>query len=163
MGSGKPACEGTAGYAGGLAAGNGIIDYTISLGASQSFGNEVGIGSDGRNGTIRAVCKCEGNGGSGGGYRGGLSSSSEFNTPGSGGSSYISGHPGCDTFEGIVFNNAKIVSGNESMILPNGSVSTGNPNHGYLRITYLLPICSCLKSYFDFHFFLILTNILLDS
>ncbi|KAI5517897.1 glycine-rich protein family [Trichomonas vaginalis G3] len=156
------ASRGTAGYAGGLVAGNGVNQYATSIGASQTNGNKNGIGADGRNGKL-ANYKGEGSGGSGGGYRGGLSSTSEFDSPGSGGSSYISGHPGCVKFVGIVFNNAKIVSGNESMILPNGTISTGNPNHGYLRITYLLPICSCLKSYFDFHFFLILTNILLDS
>ena len=86
------ACGGTAGYAGGLAAGNGIIDYTISLGANQSFGNVNGIGADGRKGN-NLGCRAEGSGGSGGGYRGGLSSTSEFDSPGSGGSSYISGHP----------------------------------------------------------------------
>ena len=92
-----------------------------------------------------------------------MTSLSEFNTPGLGGSSYISGHPGCSKFQEIVFSNAKIVSGNESMILPNGTISTGNPNHGYLRITYLLPICTNTNSYFDFHFFMILINILYES
>lgn len=158
------ACGLTAGYAGGLEAGKGTSMYDAnSDGATQSFGKLDGKGSDGRSSTSSNFCMGEGSGGSGGGYLGGTSAISSYNSAGSGGSSYISGHPECSTFENIAFSNPKILAGNEEMSLPNGTKSIGNPNHGYLRITYILPLCSCPKLCFDLQYFMTFASLILDS
>ena len=88
----------------------------------------------------------------GGGYYGG--SSYPYAFAGSGGSSFISGHEGCDAvqektesiehtnqsnhYSGFVFTNTKMISGNETMPLPTGLAVDGIHNGtGAFRITVI--------------------------
>ncbi|EAX99454.1 loricrin, putative [Trichomonas vaginalis G3] len=156
-------CASHPGYAGGLIAGNGgsFQSNLVSKGGSQNFGTENGVGQDGRN-SIGKSCGAEGNPGCGGGYRGGTTTTvtgEDSDVSGSGGSSYVSGHPGCllnslaSFFDAncgrkyvsgdpgcqtnllASFYDTKILSGNKYFDLPNGTNSLGNPSHGHLQIT----------------------------
>lgn len=93
--------------------------------------------------------------GGGGGYYGGGAGSALSATVGSGagGSSFISGYPGCNAvygtgaisgtgqpnhYSGKIFSNANMIDGVNSMPNPRGSGNIiGNPGHGYARITVL--------------------------
>ena len=97
-------------------------------------------------------------GGGGGGWYGGSLSVMELITwagsPGHGGSSYISGHTGCDAisssstssniihtgqpnhYSGYVFTNTVMKAGNESMPSPTGGTETGHSGNGYCKITW---------------------------
>lgn len=57
--------------------------------------------------------------------------------PGSGGSSYISGHPRCSIHSsGYIFKNTILLGGNESITLPNGEKTVGNLENGHFRLNY---------------------------
>ena len=86
----------------------------------------------------------------GGGYYGG--SSYETTYAGSGGSSFISGHEGCNAvrssstinhtdspfhYSGFVFSDTQMIGGNETMPLPNGSRGIWNENNGAFKITLI--------------------------
>ena len=111
----------------------------------------------------------------GGGYYGGTSYPYAF--AGSGGSSYISGHEGCNSidsqstesniihtgnsihYSGIVFYSTQMISGNETMPLPNSQSSYGiHEGTGAFRIRlFSFPTKSCtlsLKRYHRFGFYL---------
>ena len=120
------------GNGGGLEGSDGIGQKT-SQGGTQTSGGKDGIGEDGRNADVDSGYGAEGGGGSGGGYFGGLSSQEggyQSNTPGSGGSSYVSGAIGCVKRDDIVFKLAMIFDGNSS-------VSSPYDGNGYAEITLL--------------------------
>ena len=93
----------------------------------------------------------DGGGGGGGGYYGG---SGGIVDSGSGGSSFISGHTGCNAisssstenniihtgqpnhYSGYVFTNTVMKAGNESMPSPTGGTETGHSGNGYCKITW---------------------------
>ena len=94
----------------------------------------------------------------GGGYYGGTSY--QYTYAASGGSSFISGHKGCDAvknqyetiehtghpfhYSGFVFTNTKMISGNETMPLPNSIYEPGlHSGKGAFRITILLYHFQC--------------------
>ena len=93
-------------------------------------------------------------GSGGGGYYGGTSYPKAYG--GSGGSSFISGHDGCDAVEnnsevithtgesihysGIYFNNTLMIAGNETMPLPYNHELGPHDGIGSFRITLLSPI-----------------------
>lgn len=135
------------GYGGGVVAGNGLnLISLISTGGSQNFGTESGVGQNGRNSGGDRYCGAEGNPGCSGGYRGGMTTTGigDFSdVSGSGGSSYVSGDPQCEPNSMASFFNTKILAGNEYFDLPNETKSLGNPHHGHLRITHLIPKPSC--------------------
>lgn len=158
------------GYGGALVGGNGSqskysagsYTYCYGEGATQTSGGKIttdctktaiyngevtgnfGVGG-GLNGTKT---------GGGGGYYGG-SRSGHIASAG-GGSSFISGHTGCDAiketstesniihtgqpnhYSGLIFTNTNMFAGNESMPTHDGkSTMIGNSGNGYAKITYL--------------------------
>lgn len=130
------------------------ISLTVVNGATQTLGFAFGVGQPSGYADTGA-----GGGGYYGGYKGVNS-----NCGGSGGSSFISGHLGCDAinlsgvhtgqanhFSGKVFTSTTMIDGDGynwtnakgvqvAMPNPNGgsySLGTGNDSDGYARITYL--------------------------
>ena len=99
------------------------------LSANQTFGGADGKGENGRDaGDEYEDGGAEENGGGGGGYFGGLSlQKTGYQTlcGGGGGSSYAN-----DKLTMV-----HMISGAEIMKLPNGSISSGNPDNGFLRIS----------------------------
>ena len=114
-------------------------------GATQTSGYKFGIGQDGD----RA--------GAGGGYYGGYAGTNletGIGIRGAGGSSFISGHTGCNAisssstssnivhtgqpnhYSGYVFTNTVMKAGNESMPSPSGGTETGHTGNGYCIITW---------------------------
>lgn len=98
-------------------------------------------------------------GGAGGGYYGGggAHGAPSIITSGAGGSSFISGHSGCDAiaessteanivhtgqanhYSDYVFTNTNMIAGNANMPTHNGtSTMVGNTGNGYVKITFLL-------------------------
>ena len=121
------------GNGGGLVGSDGVGKKTCQ-GGTQTSGGKNGIGEDGRNATVDHYYGAEGGGGSGGGYFGGLSyheGDVGTNTPGSGGSSYVSGAAGCTKRNDIVLKRAKIFAGDSS-------VSSPYDGNGYAVITLFL-------------------------
>lgn len=137
-------------------------------GANQTFGYLPGIGQDAANKTAYYRFGAEGAGGGGGGYFGGVAyqeNGNKTSVAGSGGSSYISGFPGCKIHPNATFERPVLLGGYDLMNLPNGSFSIGNPGHGHLRITLLIPpdtFCRCLYTP-QVNKLLILVLILLDD
>ena len=157
--------EGTVGYGGGLKGGdvldeNGNVFCSGATQTSKIFGkgeNTAGKAKD-------SEYYWAGLGGGGGGYYGGNASwnakvSSNNNSfvayaSGSGGSSFISGHTGCNAisesstssniihtdqpnhYSGKVFTNTVMKAGNESMPSPTGGTETGHSGNGYCKITW---------------------------
>ena len=136
------------GNGGGLNGTPGQYYSTPCLGATQTSGSECGQrsrddvvyyspskGSFGSAGVIDPVLKNDYGAIGGGGYYGGTSYPYSFS--GSGGSSFISGHQGCDAvkeqteniehtgqpnhYSGFVFTNTVMISGNSTMPLPTSS------------------------------------------
>ena len=127
-------------------------------GGGQTHG---GIGYDGSstyvdmNGVLgkggKGYGEYDGGGGGGGGYYGG---SGGVVDSGSGGSSFISGHTGCNAisssststnivhtgqpnhYSGYVFTNTVMKAGNEVMPSPTGGTETGHSGNGYCKITW---------------------------
>ena len=116
-----------------------------ATGATQTSGYKFGIGQDGD----RA--------GAGGGYYGGYAGTNletGIGIRGAGGSSFISGHTGCNAisstststnivhtgqpnhYSGYVFTNTVMKAGNESMPKPTGGTETGHTGNGYCKITW---------------------------
>ena len=98
-------------------------------------------------------------GGGGNGYYSGFTATNETNhqiiDAGSGGSSFISGYPGCNAisesststniihtgspnhYSGYVFTNMEMIAGDSSMPSPSGGTETGHSGNGYARITFI--------------------------
>ena len=112
----------------------------------------------------------------GGGYYGGTSFGYAY--AGSGGSSFISGHPNCNSvknqipiqhsnspyhFSGFVFRNTKMIMGNDTMPLPNDPTNTGTHDKGgYFRIT-LLYINTIAQSHSNIHHLLFVSSLFFIS
>ncbi len=129
-------------------------EYTVIQG-SQTSGYKFGIGEDGI-----SIYKNQNCGGGGSGYYGGCAYNKEkFDSKtddysGGGGSSFISGHTGCNAisssstenniihtgqpnhYSGYVFTNTVMKAGNESMPSPTGGTETGHTGNGYCKITW---------------------------
>ncbi|EAX91370.1 hypothetical protein TVAG_311210 [Trichomonas vaginalis G3] len=156
------------GFAGGDITAVDNLPYTH--GGTQISGI-LGIGMDG----ITSSENQGGTGGCGSGYRGGYQNFPDlkvdgiFHVGGTGGSSYISGHPGCVSpsasentpielrsihGSGIMFTNTQMISGKDLMPSPfNNTFIRGNVGNGYCRITvlYISPVETCtLYQYFNF-------------
>lgn len=137
-------------HAGGITAPR--YGYTISgyySGASQTYGVSTGVGQNGANGA-NYDCSAEGNGGGGAGYMGGYTTISwkdheNQNMFGSGGSSYISGHPSCKSHPEIKFENVTVKSGAESFFQPNGVFERGHYGDGFARISVIKYYIETLK------------------
>ncbi|EAY15087.1 loricrin, putative [Trichomonas vaginalis G3] len=97
--------------------------YSYVHGVSQSFRIENGSGQNGRNGIDNTDLFAEGSGGGGAGYRGGLAPQDAGTiTPGSGGSSYISGHQDCEIEKRFVFTKCILKNGTETQYDGDGYV-----------------------------------------
>ncbi|EAY02697.1 PE-PGRS protein, putative [Trichomonas vaginalis G3] len=137
------------GYAGGLIGGDGKGPVYTAIGATQTDGFEKGIGQNGGSKYYYADGGAEGNCGSGGGYWGGTAIQNQgrdSDAPGSGGSSYISGHPGCRNYSGYIFKKPIMLGGNETIALPNCTKSVGNLGNGHFRIKYYGPTFDIVPS-----------------
>lgn len=127
-------------YGGGIIAGNATFVSNISIGGSQTYGNENGVGDNGRDSSQFFENGAEGNGGCGGGYRGGTASTSigrNSDVGGSGGSSYVSGHKECSLYKGYSFKNIEINRGNEYFLSPTGVKELGRYDNGFARISFI--------------------------
>ncbi|WP_024990718.1 glycine rich domain-containing protein [Segatella albensis] len=126
-------------------------DYNTNAaqGATQTSGYKFGIGQDG------------GRAGAGGGYYGGYATvrdeSNVIGIRGTGGSSFISGYPGCNAisesstedniihtgqpnhYSGYVFSNSVMIAGNASMPKPKGGTEQGHSGDGYAIISWISP------------------------
>ena len=114
-------------------------DYAQVSGVSQTGGYSFGTGQSG------------GRAGGGGGYYGGYAEK----CAGSGGSSFISGYPGCNAisesststniihtgspnhYSGYVFSNMEMIAGDSLMPSPSGGTEAGHTGDGYARITFV--------------------------
>ena len=144
------------GYGGGLAGGDATTyeSSTIrAIGATQTSGYAFGYGGDTTSKTETSV----GIGGGGGGYYGGniytTSADTHNHSSGAGGSSFISGHTGCDAIDAsseegsithtgspnhysdLVFSDTQMIAGNATQTKPDGGTETGHSGNGYARIT----------------------------
>ena len=161
--------EGSAGGdAGGLQGQNGdfssrssIGSYNVAIGATQTSGghNGAAIGHAGLDGTWGIGGNHDNEnygGGGGGGYYGGGGGSHKAGLVGSGagGSSFISGYPGCDAisesstedniihtgqpnhYSSYVFTNPVMIDGGSTMPSPSGGTETGHSGNGYCIITW---------------------------
>ena len=137
-----------------------INNNCYATNGTQTLGYKFGIGEAG---THRFTNQNAGGGG--GGYYGGCEYKGERvknsnNTsyiddyPGGGGSSFISGHTGCNAinsssteskithtgspnhYSGKVFTNTVMKAGNEVMPSPTGGTETGHSGNGYCKITW---------------------------
>ena len=138
------------GSAGGL---TGYIANKNTIAGSQTGGYKFGIGQDGY-----GTGDSDGVAGAGGGYYGGTASDSHYSTvyeSAAGGSSFISGHEGCDAidelstedniihtsqnihYSGRKFTNTEMIDGEDSnMPSKDGEGTiTGNSENGYVKIT----------------------------
>ena len=141
-GGGRAGHAYSGGDAGGLfsSAAYGYVEATISPGANQANGYSFVNGQPGRDAKKAGDLCEEGGGGAGGGYFDGYSfqgTKQYSNAPGSGGSSYISGHEGCAKMDDFVFYKTSMISGDSLMksYSNNGTKMTGNSDDGYAIIT----------------------------
>jgi hypothetical protein len=138
--------------------------YTVAEGGNQISGGKGGKGcSDGiiNKGSFgiggdHDYVNNHGGGGGGGYYGGGGGGyNSSIVGSGAGGSSFISGHTGCNAisesstssniihtgqpnhYSGYVFTNTVMKAGNESMPSPTGGTETGHTGNGYAKITWM--------------------------
>ena len=120
-------------------------DYGTVSGVTQTSGYSFGIGQTGNSGTNLSRS------GGGGGYYGGYA----YHCAASGGSSFISGYPGCNAisesstsdhiihtglpnhYSGFIFTNSQMIAGDSSMPSPSGSTEVGHLGAGYARITFI--------------------------
>ena len=106
-----------------------------------------------------------GNGAGGSGYYGGGTSQDCGNFGGGGGSSFISGHPGCNAikesskdinniepsntpfhYSGLYFTNTIMIDGEHEMPSPNGGFDLfGHADDGAIRIIYLGRLITCIQ------------------
>ncbi len=135
---------------------------TVIYGASQVAGYAFGWGCTGRNCSNAYLCGAEGNGGGGGGYYGGRAFTGQgqyTDAGGAGGSSFISGHNGCDAinssgshtgqsihYSGFYFTNTMMIDGagyqwttakGSYVGMPNlagTGTMTGNTGNGQVKI-----------------------------
>ena len=160
-------CNG--GYAGGLSGQNGFYSvspfytgatYSVATGATQISGGKGGkgveevSGFDGTFGSGGDFFKF-GSGGGGGYYGGGgADRNQDIIGSGAGGSSFISGYPGCNAiaesstedniihtgkqnhYSGKVFTNSVMIDGGSVMPKPRGGTETGHEGNGYCIITW---------------------------
>jgi len=145
----KDLVGGTPNASGATQTSGGIEMTTWGVSGMGSFG--IGGLSGGGHNTVRS-----GGAGGGGYYGGGGGYGDAWNSnPGSGGSSFISGYPGCNAildetstvhtdqpnhYSGLIFYDTEMTSGEGSIPNPRGvGVSIGNSGNGYVRITVMLP------------------------
>ena len=106
-------------------------DLPLLIGANQTWGYKKLYGQESIDSTHTGSCTGEGDGGGGGGWYGGIANQktgSPNNNGGSGGSSYISGHNGCqESKTEFVFINTKMFQG----------INTGD---GYIIISSFVNI-----------------------
>ena len=135
---------------------NDVKGYSLfSKGASQTNGYSKLYGQPGRAGTYRDFGS-EGNGGGGAGYYGGFSSQNsgaKTNTPGAGGSSFISGFHN-DRVSGFYFFQPLMKKGGE--IMKNASETTqynvGHVGDGFAIITKIGELITDNKSIISINF-----------
>lgn len=174
--------QGDGGYGGGLKGGDGKReDYTISWSSPYLTHAYLSYGATQKTGGNHTICYRDGNGqyvdykietnsigkfgysrtapeqfvqsgGGGGYYAGGISG----HAGGSGGSSFISGHSGCDAiiesstentivhsgqpnhYSGLVFTDTQMIDGAHAMPSPNGGTETGHSGDGACIISWFL-------------------------
>ena len=163
-GGGGPNTELSGGAGGGLIGKDSQNGY--GKGGNQTAGGEgCGNGAFGKGGNSFSEEIYDGNGGAGSGYYGGGTSIDCTDYGGGGGSSFISGHPGCiaikeesshfdniipaDTsihFSGLYFTRTLMIDGENEMPSPyGGKEKAGHIGHGAIRIQIVLKNPTCLR------------------
>lgn len=143
-GSGQGGNYGSGGHAGTLEGLEGYSKNPSAEIATQTSGFAFGYGRIGN--------PSEAYSGGGGGYWGG-GTTRQAPMSANGGSSFISGYPGCiaikgendrtssgqpNHYSGLTFFNSDMKAGNEEMPKPNGTgTMTGNLGHGHIRVNYI--------------------------
>ena len=113
----------------------------------------------------------------GGGYYGGTSYDMAY--AGSGGSSFISGHKGCDAvknisnqiihsgynihYSNLVFFNTQMIAGNKTIPLPTGGEGIWDSSKGVFRITMFNFIGACTTSRHHFNCFIFAVIFIMNS
>lgn len=138
------------------------VTHPLATGGTQTSGGIAGGKAKGTDGAfgIGGNAQLEHGSGGGSGYYGGGGAGfiGAGVSTGAGGSSFISGHSGCNAissaststnivhtgspnhYSGKTFTNTKMVAGNSSMPTYDGiGTMIGNNGHGYAKITYLMP------------------------
>ena len=123
---------------------------------NQTNGNSLGAGGNGINHAL--VPSSGGGGGFYGGFSSQIISSPYFLTVSSSGSSYISGHHGCNSvdengqhtgspkhYSGFFFGDSIIHHGHTEFLSPNGAFELGHSGNGAIRITLLKPFLICVS------------------
>ena len=136
---------------------------SVGKGATQTEGGKgYSVGSFGKGGAYDLSLTGDIGGGGGGGYYGGSTGLNKEACGGGGGSSFISGHPNCDS---VIFNDTGIVhtgrpnhisdliftdtvmkSGKEQMPQPKGDEKEGHEGNGVIKITSEYPIITYFES-----------------
>lgn len=164
------AAGGLIGYSGNIRSGNYSHIHEVATGGSQtSYGVGSNLTCNSKFGYAVDVCDNYGTGGGGGYYGGGSGLSTFANvSSGAGGSSFISGHNGCDAikkestedniihtggsihYSGLYFTNTVMIDGNgynwttekgDYLKMPShidNTEMTGNHGNGFARITMIL-------------------------
>ena len=162
-GAGQHDCDGVGGYGGELEGGNATAANNSGFGGTQTSGGKGYVyGSFGKGG---AFFRPDVNGqrldqtaGGGSGYYGGGTGAREHGCGAGGGSSFISGHEGCNAihesstetniihtgnnihYSGIFFTDTKMIGGGKVMPLPSGTEGMGYLGDGVVRISSTNPI-----------------------
>ena len=136
------------GDAGGISSNNteNIGRKVVNSGVNQTFGSMTGTSQDGKTGVTDAGSGSEGSGGGGAGYRGGLA---QQYAPGTGGSSYISGHPDCKIEPQFTFTNIALKNGTQTKYDGDGYVIIS-------RVYYDNSFCKYFYFAFEFNTLLLL-------
>ena len=166
-GAGAEWANNIGGNGGELIGGSGLYGANECKGSSQTSGNGScksfpnSIPYPGSFGSAGVPAQSNDYGGiGGGGYYGGTSYN--YSYVGSGGSSFISGHKGCDAvlnssstiihsgynihYSNLVFFNTKMIGGNKTMPLPTGNEGIWDSSKGSFRITMFNFLGSCKYS-----------------
>ncbi|EAX87859.1 loricrin, putative [Trichomonas vaginalis G3] len=148
-------------------------------GGTQTSGGQGNIdGSFGKGGENPNRIDGTGNGAGGSGYFGGGSLTNANDCGGGGGSSFISGYPGCVAitgdstenlikfrtgyfksihYSGLKFEDPIMINGKSEMPSPNGSIETGHSGNGYIRITsFSLCVNSSIQNIYHFYLLFLL-------
>ena len=140
------------GHGGGLVGGDGNCSNgaIVGKGGNQTSGGigqfqgEFGKGATSDPGGSTDLAGC----GGGGYYGGGSGYQWDLKGAGGGGSSYINGYQGCFLNESnIIFHDAFMIPGNESMPNINGMYTKGPFGNGFAKITCVDPLSTCKRSF----------------
>ena len=182
-GAGSMDCNGHGGDGGELRGSDSTSSYYKGYGGNQTHGGFGFVsGSFGKGGSMINLAPngalLDSTSGAGSGYYGGGTGQSPSGCGAGGGSSFISGHKGCNAisesskenniiptnqsihYSGIYFTDTKMIGGRKEMPLPSGIKGIGYEGKGVVKITSPFPIKyeleTCLRKKYNSRFYFIL-------